>query len=245
MAEQLLDAAATAVDAADIHPGHAVLDVGTGTGNAALLAARAGIVTGVDPTPQLLAIAARRAREQNLSVAWRPGTAERIEYPDDTFDRVLSVFGAMYAPDPAAAADELIRCCRPGGRIVCTAWTPDSFMAATNRAVAPYLPPPAPGGTPPTRWGDAEFVQGLFTSRGATVTTTVATVQFGFPTLDAAAEFWTRTAGHLQAERPRLQADGAWDSLIANLKTVFADANADRTGRVQVSSTYLLTVAIR
>ena len=70
-------------------------------------------------------------------------------------------------------------------------------MAATNRAVAPYLPPPPPGGTPPTKWGDADFIHGLFTSEDATVTTITATVRFDFPSLHAAADFWTRTAGHL------------------------------------------------
>jgi SAM-dependent methyltransferase len=242
MAQRLLDAAGAAVNAADVRPGHTVLDVGTGTGNAAVLAARAGgVVTGVDPTPELLAVAAHRARQENLTIVWQQGAAERIDAANHTFDRVLSVFGAMYSPNPAAAANELVRCCRPGGCIVVTAWTPDSLMAATNRAVAPYLPPPPPGGTPPTKWGDADFIHGLFTSEDATVTTTTATVRFDFPSLHAAADFWTRTAGHLQAEKPRLDSHGTWEGMLADLKGCFADASTDRTGRIAVDSTYLLT----
>lgn len=245
MAERLVDAATVAVDAAEVRPGHAVVDVGTGTGNAAVLAARAGgVVTGVDPTSELLVIAADRARQEDLTIEWRHGTAERIEVADHSFDRVLSVFGAMYSPDPAVAANELVRCCRPGGRIVITAWTPDSFMAATNRAVSGYLPPPPPGGTPPTQWGDPGYIHHLFASPQTTVSTTTASVRFDFPTLDAAADFWTRTAGHLQAERQRLQSLGEWGRLLTDLKACFAEANPDPTGRVVVHSTYLLTVVI-
>ncbi|MEJ3750821.1 class I SAM-dependent methyltransferase [Actinomycetes bacterium KLBMP 9797] len=200
-----------------------------------------GVVTAVDPTPQLLAIADHRARQENLAIAWQEGVAERIDAADHSFDRVLSVFGAMYSPSPAAAASELVRCCRPGGRIIVTAWTPDSFMAATNRAVAPYLPPPPPAGTPPTQWGDIDFVRSLFASKHASVTTTIATVNFDFPTLDAAADFWIRTAGHLRAEQQRLDSQGLWGRLRADLQRCFADANTDRAGRISVHSTYLLT----
>jgi SAM-dependent methyltransferase len=187
MAQRLVDVAVAAVDVADIRPGHTVLDVGTGTGNAAVLAARAGAaVTGVDPTPELLQLAARRAHEENLTIGWQHGEAEHLDAADRSFDRVLSVFGVMYAPNPATAAKEVLRCCRPGGRIVVTAWTPDSFMATTNRAIAPYLPPPPPGGTPPTQWGNAGFIHTLFGSSRTTICTTLATVRFEFPTIDAA-----------------------------------------------------------
>jgi hypothetical protein len=73
------------------------------------------------------------------------------------------------------------------------------------------------------------------------VATALATVRFDFPTLNAAAEFWTRTAGHLQTERQRLDSQGVWDRLLIDLKRCFADANTDRTGRIVVDSTYLLT----
>ncbi|QBI19081.1 class I SAM-dependent methyltransferase [Egibacter rhizosphaerae] len=107
--------------------GQAVLDVGCGTGEAALAAARAGAagVTACDPTPELLAVARDRASAGGLSVAWDEGEAQELPYPDASFDLVLSTFGVMFAPDAHAAAAELVRVCRPGGRIVTTAWTPD------------------------------------------------------------------------------------------------------------------------
>jgi SAM-dependent methyltransferase len=245
MAERLLEAAAAAVGVAGIRSGHMVLDVGTGTGNAALLAAGAGgVVTGVDPTPQLLALAEDRARQESLAIAWQHGSAEQLPAADHGFDCVLSVFGAMYSADPAAAANELVRCCRPGGRIVLTAWSPNGFMTAANRTLAPYLPPPPPDGVPPARWGDPGFLRHLFPAEDHQVITTRESVRFQFPTPQTAAEFWIRTAGHLQAERADLHSRGAWEQLLADLEHCFAEANTDRTGRVVVESAYLLTVVI-
>ncbi|WP_314617019.1 class I SAM-dependent methyltransferase [Streptomyces stackebrandtii] len=228
MARLLVPAADRAVAAAAPGPGTTVLDVGTGTGNAALAAARAGAtVTAVDPTPELLAIAERRAVEEALTVIFQDG-----DTAPGTYDRVLSVFATMYAPDHTRAAASLVRACAPGGRIVSAAWTPDGLMAAANRAAAPYLPPPPPGGQPPTRWGDEAYVRGLFA--GHEVATTVEQVPFVFAAPMAAAEFWVRTAGHVQAERARLEAGGAWRALHHDLAAVFA-------GR-ESSATYLLAV---
>ncbi|MFD0822388.1 class I SAM-dependent methyltransferase, partial [Micromonospora zhanjiangensis] len=204
---------------------------------------RAGArVTGTDPTARLLAAAPGRAEREDLTVTWRDGVAERIDAPDHSFDRVLSVFASMYAPDPRTAAGELLRCCRPDGRVVVAAWTPDSFMSATNRAMAPYLPPPDPAGTPPVRWGDPDFVRGLFGAAGASVASGTSSVRFEFRTADEAVGFWTRTAGHLQAQRSELESTGAWDGLLADLRRCFVDAAGGDTAPVVVHSTYLLTV---
>ncbi|MEV7523481.1 methyltransferase domain-containing protein [Streptomyces sp. NPDC091371] len=242
MARRLAPAAERAVAAAEPGPGTTVLDVGCGTGNAALAAALTGAaVTAADPTPQLLAIAARRAREADLPIAFQTADADHLT---GTYDRVLTVFGAMYAPDAARAADALARCCAPGGRIVTAAWTPDGFMAAANRAMGAYLPPPPAGAQPPTRWGDEAFLRGLFP--GHAVTTTTERVRFTFDSPLAAAEFWVRTAGHVQAERARLQAEGAWPALHHDLAAVFTEWNrAAGPGTdpdVRVDAAYLLAV---
>lgn len=237
MAVHLRPGADRIVVAAALGPGTTVLDVGTGTGNAALAAARAGAaVTAVDPTPELLAIARRRAGEEGLAVAFEEGDTDCLP---GTYDRVLSAFGAMYAPDHERAAAALVRACAPGGRIVSAAWTPDGLMAAANRAAGPYLPPPPPGGQPPVRWGDAAYVRALFTGHGVSVTT--ERVPFAFASPDAAAAFWVRTAGHLQAERCRLLADGSWPALHHDLAAVFAEHTA-ADGTVRADSAYLLTV---
>src|SRR5215470_6406617 len=128
-----------------------VLDVATGTGNTALAAARAGgRVTGMDITPELLAVACERAAAQALDVRWIEGDMRKLDFPDASFDRVLSTFGAMTAPEPAAMAAELLRVCRPRGLVATTAWSADAAMSRLGDVVARFFPFPqgATGGGP-------------------------------------------------------------------------------------------------
>ncbi|HSA53526.1 MAG TPA: class I SAM-dependent methyltransferase [Yinghuangia sp.] len=240
MARRLRPAADTAVATAALEPGTTLLDVGCGTGNAALAAARLGAtVTGADPTARLLSLAAERARGERLPITWLHADTTGLT---GAFDRVVSVFGAMYAPDHRQAADAMLRCCTPGGRIVSAAWTPDGFMAAANRVLAAYLPPPPPGARPPSEWGELAYLQDLFAPHHITATT--RGVPFHFPSALEAAEFWTRTAGHLQAERPRIEAQGTWTALHHDLAALFTEHNQassepdDTT--VLITSEYLL-----
>ncbi|TQF06878.1 class I SAM-dependent methyltransferase [Kitasatospora acidiphila] len=241
MARRLTAVADRVVTAAEVADGTTLLDVGCGTGNAVLAAARRGaLATGADPTPELLGLAVERARAEQLPIAWQPAAADGLR---GSYDRVVTVFGAMYAPDARRAADALVRCCAPGGRIVSAAWTPDGFMAATNRAASRYLPPPPPGGQPPTRWGDLDVLRALFAPLA--VSATVEQVRFEFPSPVAAAEFWVRTAGHLQAERARLIADGSWTALHHDLAAVFTEWNRSGGADIVVEAAYLLAVVDR
>jgi ubiquinone/menaquinone biosynthesis C-methylase UbiE len=140
--------------AIDIHPGQRVLDVAAGSGNAALAAARRGAaVTATDFVPQLLEAAARRAQAEGLDLETQEADAQSLPFADGEFDVVLSTFGVMFAADQSRAAAELLRVCRPGGRIGLTAWTPGSVMAATQAAAARFAPfPPVPGARSPIEW---------------------------------------------------------------------------------------------
>jgi SAM-dependent methyltransferase len=138
-------------EAVDLRAGQLVLDVATGSGNAALAAARRGCeVTGVDYVPSLLERARVRARAEGLPVTFREGDAEQLPFPDASFDVVLSVVGVMFAPDQERAARELLRVCRPGGKIGLANWTPDGFNAEMTRVMTRYVPPP-PGLNPPVQ----------------------------------------------------------------------------------------------
>jgi len=139
-------------EAIDLSAGQRVLDVACGSGTAALAAARRNCeVTGVDYVPALLARGRERAAAEGLELEFREGDAEALPSPDGSFDVVLSTFGVMFAPNQEQAARELLRVCRPNGRIGLANWTPEGRIGEMFRLTAKYMPPP--GLTSPVRWG--------------------------------------------------------------------------------------------
>jgi ubiquinone/menaquinone biosynthesis C-methylase UbiE len=149
-------------EAVDLRAGWEVLDVATGSGNTALAAARRFCeVTGVDYVPALLERGRERAAAERLPVTFLEGDAEALPFPDAAFDAVLSTFGVMFAPDQERAAAELLRVCRPGGKIGLANWTPDGLSAQNVRTIGAHVPPPL-GLRPPTRWGTEEGLRELF-----------------------------------------------------------------------------------
>ena len=141
-----------------VEPGQRLLDVGCGTGQLAIPAARMGLeATGVDIATNLVAQARERAAAEGLTARFDEGDAEALPYEDDSFDIVASIFGAMFAPRPERVAAELQRVCRPGGRILMANWTPTSFPAHLFKTVARYVPPPDV--PPPVLWGDEAVVR--------------------------------------------------------------------------------------
>ena len=152
-------------EAVDLRAGWVVLDVATGSGNTALAAARRFCeVTGVDFVPALLERGRERAAAERLPVTFLEGDAEALPFPDAAFDAVLSTFGVMFAPNQERAAAELLRVCRPGGKIGLANWTPDGLAAEHFRTVGRHVPPP-PGLPPPTRWGTEAGLRELFGDR--------------------------------------------------------------------------------
>jgi ubiquinone/menaquinone biosynthesis C-methylase UbiE len=148
---------------AGIEPGMTVLDVACGTGNAALPAARAGArVTGLDLAPKLLEQGREAAEAEGLELEWVVGDAEELPFEDDSFDRVLSTFGHMFAPRHRRVADEMLRVCRTGGAIVTATWTPEGIFGAMSAAAADLMPPPPDYASPPALWGTEQHVRELF-----------------------------------------------------------------------------------
>ena len=170
-AAQLMPTARVVVDAAAIEPGDRVVDIGCGTGNAALLAAtRGAIVAGIDPAARLVAVARERATAGGLDAAFVTGTAADTPLGDDAADVVMSAFGVIFAPDPAAAVAEMARITAPGGRIVLSAWIPDGAIAASTRAAADAVTRAL--GEParlPFAWYDHDALSALFAPHGFAV----------------------------------------------------------------------------
>jgi ubiquinone/menaquinone biosynthesis C-methylase UbiE len=154
------------VQAAGVQSSDRVLDLAAGTGNASIPAAETGAqVVASDLTPELLEIGRRDAEERGLRLEWRVADAEALPFGSDEFDVVLSCIGVMFAPHHQAAADELIRVCRPGGTIALLSWTPEGFIGQLFATMKPYAPPPPPGAQPPPLWGKEEHVRELLGDR--------------------------------------------------------------------------------
>ena len=237
MAEQL-------VEAADLAAGSHVLDVATGSGNAALAAARTGAeVIGVDYVGSLLNRGRVRAAAEGLPVEFKEGDAEDLPFEDASFDAVLSVVGVMFTPDQEKAAAELLRVCRSGGTIALANWTPSSFVGDMFRTVAAYAPPPA-GVKPPGLWGTEERLRELFGDGVADIRISRRTFVFRFRSAAGFTEFFRINYGPVrkafegldESDQKRL-----WDDLVALAQV----RNRAPGEAVAIPSDYLEVIAIR
>ena len=159
--------AAQLVAFAGVAPGEAVLDVGCGTGVVAVTAARAGArVSGLDLTPELIAVARDNAALAGVQVDLREGDAEALPFEDGAFDVVLSQFGHMFAPRPDVTLSEMRRVLKPGGRVAFATWPPEHFVGRFFALTARHGPPPPPGAAPPPLWGDVATIRERLAAAG-------------------------------------------------------------------------------
>jgi SAM-dependent methyltransferase len=159
------------VEASGIAAGDRVLDVAAGAGNVAIPAAATGAhVTATDLTPELLDQGRADAEANGVHLDWQVADAEHLPFADASYDVVTSCVGVMFAPHHQQTADELVRVCRPGGRIGLISWTPTGFIGQMFATMKPYVAPPPPGAQPPPLWGDLEHVRELLGDRVSEVT---------------------------------------------------------------------------
>jgi len=234
----------TLVEDADVSALHRVLDVATGSGNTAIAAARRRAeVTGIDFVPALLERARERAAAEGLEIDFREANAEELPFPDGAFDVVLSSFGVMFAPDQRKAAAELVRVCRPGGRIGLANWTagsaPDEFFTAASRRL-----PAAPGLASPFRWGEVAHVQDLLGDgiRSMHVRDRV----FHMPARSAEdfAQFFRHNFGPVNRAFAALDADGQAE-FAEELRQIVERRNRATDGSLKCAFAYLSIVAER
>ena len=245
VAARILYQAEQLCETADLQAGWRVLDVATGSGNAALAAARRGCeVVGIDYVPTLLERGRIRAAAEHLSVEFLEADAEQIPFPAHSFDAVTSIYGVMFAPNHQGAADELARVCRSGGRIALASWTSSGFIGEIFRLFSRYLPS-SPGLQPPVRWGDETYQRELFGRSAASVTSYPRTAMFRYRSAEENVEFFRTYYG------PTLR---AFDALSAykqealNHDMIALVHRYDRnsgTGPVAIAADYLETVILR
>jgi SAM-dependent methyltransferase len=229
-------------DSADLQAGWRVLDVATGSGNAAIAAARLGCTAvGIDYVPELLERGRIRAAAEGLDVELKVGDAEALPFPDNSFDAVTSVFGSMFAPDHARTSAELARVCKPGGTIALASWTPGGFIGELFRTVAGHVPPPA-GVASPLLWGTEEHLRTLLGDHLAWLDVAERTFTFRFTSPEAFVEFFRTWYGPTFKAFAALDADGQ-RALETALVELVSKHDRLGNGAVAIPATYLEAVA--
>lgn len=233
-------------EAADLQADWRVLDVATGSGNAAIAAARRGCqVVGTDYVPALIEAGRIRAKAEHLEVEFVDGDAENLPFPAASFDAVLSIYGAMFAPNHQQSANELARVCRPGGVIALASWTPEGFIGETFRLFSKYIPPAA-GLTPPVRWGDENHLKTIFGDTIESITSEVRTAVFRFPSAEENVRFFRTYYGPTLKtfEALPIHARLALEQDMVELNRRF-DRNGGKEGPIAIAADYLETIIIR
>ena len=229
----------------DLKPGMRVLDVACGTGNLAMPAAHAGAdVTGIDIAPNLIEQAQARAANERLEARFDVGDAEALPYDDASFDVVMTMFGAMFAPRPDVTATELIRVCKPGGVIAMANWTPEAFTGQMFKTNAKHVPPP-PGMPSPILWGTEDAVRERLADGISDLQMTRRTITFTYPFgAREVVEHFRKYFGPTQKAFESLDAEEQ-NALRKDLEQLWTENNQATDGTTQVESEYLEVRAVK
>ena len=228
-----------------LKPGIRVLDVACGSGNLSFPAAQAGaIVTGVDIAPYLIATARTRALETGVNIQFDEGDAEELPYADASFDVVVSMFGAMFAPRPALVVSELARVCRPGGQLAMANWTPTGFIGQMFKRTATHVPPPS-GMPSPVLWGDQATVSERLQEQFTILSLTPRRITFALKLSPVeVVEYFRLWYGPTQRAFAALD-EGGQAALRNDLEQLWTEHNQATDGTTMVKSEYLEVLATR
>lgn len=228
-----------------IEPGMRVLDVACGAGQTAIPMSRAGAkVTGIDIATNLIEQARARAQAENLDVRFDEGDAEMLPYEDASFDIVFSLIGAMFAPRPELVAAEMVRVCRPGGKIIMGNWTPAGFVGQMFKTQGKHVPPPAIMASP-VKWGDEETVRARFLGAISHLRLSRRLYPFRYPFPPSeVVEFFRTYYGPTHKAFAALDADKQ-TALRQDLEQLWMEHNTATDGTTAIDSEYLAVVAIR
>jgi ubiquinone/menaquinone biosynthesis C-methylase UbiE len=249
VAKRMFDVAVATVELAGIEPGQRVLDVATGDGNAAVLAAQRGAhVVGIDLTPAQLEKAGARLGAEGLDVDLHLGDCQALPFDDGGFDVVISVLGMIFAPDHQAALGEMVRVCAPGGVVAAASWAEGGWMGRWRQAVAEELIPdagPAPKGGAADEWGVPDEVRRRFAAQGLEVEIHERVLEWSFASPEAALDFYLEASGPFIAFMDGMRARGLEAQARALLRDNFAAADISGGDGCRLESSYLVMLARR
>ncbi|MBV8807925.1 MAG: class I SAM-dependent methyltransferase, partial [Acidobacteriaceae bacterium] len=227
-------------EAVDTRAGSSVLDVAAGNGNATLAAARRfAEVVSTDYISALLDRGRERAKAEGLPVTFRVADAEALPFANDSFDVVLSTFGVMFTPNQEQAADELMRVCRPGGKIGMANWTPEGFVGRLFKIIGKYVPPP-PGVKSPALWGNKAHLISLFGSK-ARLAAETKNFMFRYKSPHHCLEIFRSYYGPIVKVFAATDPE-AREALAADLFGLLGEFNLARDGTLVIPSQYLEVV---
>jgi SAM-dependent methyltransferase len=232
------------VEACGIGPGDRVLDVAAGTGNASIPAAQTGAdVVASDLTPELLEAGRARAEAEGVELEWVEADAHDLQFEDASFDVVISSIGVMFAPFHQKAADELVRVCKPGGRIGLLSWTPEGMIGGLFREMAQFMLPPPAGAQPPPLWGGEGHVRELFGDRVELETVEKGMLDItAFQRPDDYGEHFKQRYGPTIAARANAEKEGRAEEFDRVLNEFCAEWNEGSDEEARFHKEYLLTV---
>ena len=245
IAESFTVGAADFVARLNLQRGIRVLDAACGSGNQSIPAALAGAeVVGIDIVPNLLEQAQKRATGEGLSIRFGEYDVENLPFQNGEFDVVMSMFGAMFAPRPELVSAELIRVCRPGGRIELGNWTPEGFIGQMFKATGKHMPPPASMPSP-LLWGDEATVRARLGDGVSKIDFERFSIVFTFPlTVAETIEYWREFYGPTHKAFAALDAEGQ-SALRRELENLWAENNLATDGTTRIESEYLHVSAVR